>query len=100
MRTFDYAPMYYHPSYSFWPDGTISLIITVLFWVAIISLFVYIMKRAHGHGTAGCCGGACQSHGACESESEADYMSIIKERYAKGEIDKKQFEELKKDLSE
>ena len=93
---FGYSPLYYH--YSFWPEGFVSLVVNALFWVALISLFVFLFRRigGHHHG-AGCCG-IHGDHG--EEGDDVSYMNIIKERYAKGEIDKKQFEELKKDLSE
>ncbi|MFH0773358.1 MAG: hypothetical protein V1922_03535 [bacterium] len=96
MRYFDYSPMYYHSS--FWPGGAIALVINVLFWAAIVFLFVFLFRKISG-SHAGCCG-MHGGHDQLEVEDMPTYLDIIKERYAKGEIDKKQFEELKKDLSE
>lgn len=96
MRYMDYSPFYNH--YSFWPDGILSLLITVLFWAAIVSLFLFLVKKMSGHTGHGCC------HSIDTTDDEdADaptYMYILKERYAKGEIDKQKFEEMKKDLTE
>lgn len=39
-------------------------------------------------------------HDLSDTTDDSTYMNIIKMRYAKGEIDKKQFEELKRDFSE
>ncbi len=35
-----------------------------------------------------------------ESEKESEYLEILKQRYAKGEITKRQFKEMKKDIAE
>ncbi len=61
----------------------IMLVLTVLFVVAVFA----ILRAVRGHDRYG-----MHSRGV-------DAMDIVKERYAKGEIDKKQFEEIKKDLS-
>lgn len=96
----DYTPFYNH--YSFWPDGILSLLITVLFWAAIVSLFLFLVKKMTGYNGVSCCAGGAHHHVMTDDE-DADaptYMYILKERYAKGEIDKQKFEEMKKDLTE
>ena len=75
-----------------WWSGTgfgwmiFGMLIFVAFWVAVIWLIVWAIKRftePRGGGSA-----------AGKSPIE-----IAKERYARGEITKEQFEQLKKDLS-
>jgi putative membrane protein len=57
-----------------------GLLWSILFWALLIWLIVWLVRR----------GGAMHStEGAVE---------ILKERYAKGEITKKQYDDMKKDL--
>ena len=90
---FSASPMYYQ--HSFWPEGFISLLINVLVWGIVIYLVMMLVKKmSHGHG---CCG--MHGQNAPEEKNDSYYLNIAKERYAKGEIDKKQFDQLKKDFS-
>lgn len=63
-----------------WFGGGIMMIV---FWALFIWLIVWVVREAKGthapHGT--------------------EAMNILKERYAKGEISKEEFNEKKKDLS-
>jgi len=54
----------------------------VLFWAAIIGLAVWVVARVTGRSSRG--------NGA---------LSIARERYARGEISKEEFDRIKKDLS-
>ncbi len=56
----------------------------VLFWGALIGLIVWaVIRLSRQNG----------------SQSKVNHIEIAKERYAKGEISKKEFDQLKKDLS-
>ena len=60
----------------------------VLFWGGIIALIVWGIKKLTERGGSG--------SGTSEKRSPLD---IAKERYARGEIAKEEFEQIKKDLS-
>jgi putative membrane protein len=84
MGYYDYG---YYPRH----DG-FETIIAVLCWVAVITFVVYVVKRF------GVCHG--KHCGRYKELGGTSAMDILKERYAKGEIEKKEFEEKKKDLAE
>ncbi|MDP2656039.1 MAG: SHOCT domain-containing protein [bacterium] len=65
----------------------------LLFWALIIWAIIAIARYFSGKG--GMCGG--QDHGTQEKDTTP--LDILKERYAKGEIDKKEFEAMKKEVS-
>ena len=54
----------------------------LFFWVAFVLFIIWIVRQVSG--------------GKTDEKSKA--LDILKERYAKGEIDKKEFEEKKKVL--
>ena len=64
-------------------------LLMILFWGGIIALCVWGFSRLFRAG--GCCSPMTTTTGGLP-------ISIAKERYAKGEITKEQFEQLKKDL--
>lgn len=66
-----------------WYGGGIMMII---FWALLIALIVWVVREAGGR----------HSHSA-HSGSQA--LDILKERYAKGDISKEEFETKKKDIS-
>lgn len=61
----------------------------LLFWALVIFAIVALVKRASGHEWHSC-------HPKKSGEKSA--IDILKERYAKGEVNKQEFEEKKKDL--
>ncbi len=63
-------------------------IFMVLFWAVVISLIIWGAMRMRRHG--------CCMHSEHHGNNALD---IAKERYAKGEIDEKDFEKIKKALS-
>ncbi|MCR4328724.1 MAG: SHOCT domain-containing protein [Patescibacteria group bacterium] len=62
-------------------------IMMIIFWAAIILFIVWIVREVSGRNNSDKIG------------HRKSTLEILEERYAKGEIDKKEFEEKKKDLS-
>jgi putative membrane protein len=65
-------------------------IFLMIFWVVVIGLIIWGAMRMSRHAH-GCCG-----HGEHQG---SDALQIAKERYAKGEINEKEFEQIKNNLS-
>ena len=60
-----------------------GFILMIIFWAAVITLIVWGVRHySHAH----------------QSSNNDSAMDIARQRYAKGEITKEQFEQLKKDL--
>jgi putative membrane protein len=64
--------------------GIVPDVLSVLFWIFLIVLLIRLFRHQKSEGSA---------------TFEKSPLDILKERYAKGEITKKEFEDMKKDIS-
>ena len=60
----------------------------VLFWGVLVALVVWGVKKLTERGNSG-----------SSTSEKRDPLDIAKERYARGEISREEFEQIKKDLS-
>ena len=62
----------------------------MIFWILIVIGLIFLVRWLVGQGRTG--GGT--------SEKQESALDVLKKRYAKGEIDKDEFEQKKKDLTD
>lgn len=67
--------------------GVVGIIFMIIFWILVIAGIVFLVRHFMMRDRMG-----------CEGQWGDSAIDILKERYARGEIDKKEFEEKKKDL--
>lgn len=102
MHYWSYGPGYYSYNSGF---NILGFIFQVLFWWLVIMLVIKLFKWARGNNQHHCCENCCGGHQMTETDEETEEVEensnieIVKTRYAKGEITKKEFDQLKKDLS-
>ena len=73
-----------------WGMGWFGMIFMMVFWVLVIVGLVFLIKWLIQ---------ATRGGGDMAGRSRSTALDILKERYARGEIDKAEFEEKKRDLS-
>lgn len=69
-----------------WLGFGLGWIFMIVFWALIIWLIVFVVRKLSGHDSF------------TRHEHKENAMELLKKRYAKGEIDKQEFEEKKKTL--
>lgn len=80
---------WYGRSPFFWTGyGLFDSVVSILFWVFLISLIVSLFKRSR----------TSEEENKDEESEVLSNLEIIKRRYAQGEISKKEYEEMKKEL--
>ncbi len=87
MRGYDWYDMM--NGYGWGGFGLFGIISSILFWAVIILIIVALIRYL---------GGYRRYEGNDEQVREESSVDILKKRYAKGEITKRQFDEMKKDL--
>ena len=80
-------------NFGFTPFGGFGWIFMLVFWGLIIWAIIALVRGGFGRGHM--CG---HDHGDDARGKDKSPLEILKERYAKGEIDKKEFEDKKQDL--
>jgi putative membrane protein len=84
--------MHWFPGYG-WGAMIFGGLAMLLFWAAIIALAVFAIRAFTRSGGS-------QSRGVTHpvDRREDSALTILRERYAKGEIDKEQYERMRSDL--
>ena len=80
-------------NYGFMPYGGLGWIFMLIFGCLMVWAIIALVRGGFGNGHM--CG---HDHGDDMHGKDKSPLEILKERYAKGDIDKKEFEEKKKDL--
>lgn len=82
--------------------GIISFVFNILFWILLFWAFFALIKSiSYSHHYRGYHRGMKETDDEKDEEAEEENsnLDVIKRRYAEGEITKKEYDEMKKELS-
>lgn len=82
--------MYHYAYFGGFPFFIFGGIINLVFWVLIFTLIFKLIKSFSGEHV---------SDKELDEDDPSSAVSILKRRYAKGEIAKKEFDQMKKDIA-
>jgi putative membrane protein len=85
-----YGPGFWHRDMWGWGMGWFGGPIMILFWIAVIVGLVLLIRWAVRSG----------GRSGEDRERARDPLTLLKERYARGEIDREEFERIKADLKD
>jgi putative membrane protein len=89
---------YYSMMSGFGGLGALFMLPVVLVVVAVVGYFLWRICGGLGmRNGGGCCGGSHYGHYS-SYQSRDDALSILRQRYARGEISREQFEQMRKDI--
>ncbi len=71
--------------------GLFGELFSLIFWVLIIWLVVSLIRHKHS-GKGACCGSVALENSCCGKKVD-NATEILRERFAKGEVSKEEFEE-------
>ncbi|MCX5998711.1 MAG: SHOCT domain-containing protein [Chloroflexi bacterium] len=74
---------YWHEGIRWWL--ILAWVLRVVFWGAIVGLIAWLVVAVTRHSAS--------------SDGKDNPLAIVKQRYAKGEINREEFEQIKRDLS-
>jgi len=77
---------HYHDGMGWWM--VIGSVWMIIFWILILFLVFWAIKKLSGNRDS-----------SSDAIEKSDALSIVKGRYARGEISREAFEQIKKDLS-
>ena len=80
--------MHYYNYYMF-GYGWLDFLFMLLFWIAIVWLIVWIIKRL-----------TKESEKSDGNKGKENALEILRKRYAKGEINRKEYSRMKKELED
>lgn len=90
MSYWGYPNMMGMMGWGFFPGGIIAFLFFILFWIFVALLISALFRGFRYHRDI---------EGEEEEKDGKNALNILKERYAKGEINKKEYEEMKKTIS-
>ena len=83
---------YWHNGDRFGSWGWIGIIVMILFWLVMLALFVWAITSIMSSTSR-------RSNSGPGTPPEDSAMRILRERYARGEIDSEQFEQARRTLN-
>ena len=76
--------------------GGFGMVYMLIFWIAVIGLAVWLLSRLFPGGADGAISGTTTRRSAADESP----LEILQRRYARGEISQREYEQMRRDITE